>query len=101
MIRYFLALLLTLAVEALIVALLARGRHRWRAVKTSLCLNLFTHPLANLAYTGTLGSFLAVEASVVLVETWLYAWIEHPGMRRALIWSVAANGVTMALSFFF
>lgn len=98
MIRYLVALLVTLAVEALIIALLARGRHRWRAVKTSLCLNLFTHPLVNLSYTGTLGSFLAVETAVVLVEAWLYAWIEHPGMRRALIWSVAANGVTMAIS---
>ncbi len=98
LVRYVIALLVTLAVEALIVAALARRRHRWHAAKTSLCLNLFTHPLANRVFTGTLGSFIAVEAAVVLVETWLYAWIEHPGLRRALLWSVVANGVTMAMS---
>ena len=82
-------------------ALLARRGKRWRAAKTSLCLNLFTHPLANLAYVGKLGSFIAVEVAVVAVEAWLYAWIERPGARRAFVWSAAANGVTMALSWFF
>ncbi len=98
MIAWFVALAVTLAVEAAVIAALAHAGKRRRAAGTSLCLNLFTHPLANLAYTGTLLSFVAVESAVIAVEALLYATLERPGLRRALHWSLLANGVTMALS---
>lgn len=99
MIHALVALLLTIVVEAAVIALMAGGPRRWSVVQTSVGLNLLTNPLANWLYTGTLPSFLAIEAAVVAIEALLYAVIERPSARRALQWSLCANGVTMALSF--
>ncbi len=103
MMRYLLALALTVGVEALVLALLARtARTPARPLLVaSLFANLFTHPLANLAYTGSVPSFVAVEATVVLAEALLYAALLKPGATRALLWSLAANGASMALSILF
>ncbi len=100
MTRYFVALALTIGVEALVLVALARvARRPCRAVlSTSLCINLFTLPLANLAYSGTSASFVAVEAAVVAAEALLYAWLLRPGFARALLGSALANGASMALS---
>lgn len=98
MIRYFTALALTIVVEALVVALLSRGGERRRLVGASLFINLFTHPLANLCFTGTAASFLAIEAGVVVVEAALYAFVVGCPPRRAAALSLGANLASLALS---
>jgi hypothetical protein len=97
-IRYFAALALTLLVEAAAVALLSRGEERRRLVVASLFINLFTHPLANLFFSGTAASFLAIEAAVVVVETALYAFAVRVPLRRAAVLSLCANLASLALS---
>lgn len=101
MIRYLAALATTLLVEALVVALLSRGPQRATLVRTSLFVNLFTHPLANLFFAGTAPSFVALEASVVLVEAFLYALVAGVGFGRATLLSLAANVASLSLSFLF
>jgi hypothetical protein len=96
--RYFEALALTIFVEALVVALLSRGEQRTRLVLASLFINLFTHPLANLFFTGTAASFVAIEAGVVVVEAALYAGVVDVPLRRAALLSLAANVASLALS---
>lgn len=100
MTRYFVALALTIGVEALVLAALARVARSPRRplLLAGCCINLVTHPLANLAYTGTPGSFVAVEAAVVVAEALLYAWLLRTGFTRALLCSAVANGASMALS---
>jgi hypothetical protein len=97
-IRYFAALALTIVVEAIVVALLSRGVERGRLVRASLFINLFTHPLANLLFTGTTASFVAIEAGVVVVEAFLYASVERSPLRRAALLSLAANLASLGLS---
>ena len=97
--RYVAALAATLAVEALVVAFLTRGRVRNRVVATSLALNLVTHPLAWLLVRDVRLPFLLVEAAVIAAEAQLYRVIERPPLLRAWLWSLAANGVTIALSY--
>ncbi len=96
--RYLAALALTLIVEAVVLAACSRGSARGRLVRTSLFVNLLTHPLANLLLTGGTLSFVVVESGVIVAETLLYADLERCGARRALLWSLIANGATMALS---
>ena len=101
MIRYLLALLVTLGVEALVVAALTRGPQRALLVRVSFFVNLSTHPLANLFYAGTAPSFAALEMSVVLVEAFLYAIVAGSGFGRATLLSLAANVASLACTVFF
>lgn len=98
---YFLALAITLAVELPIVGALVRSRVErgwWIPV---LLLNLFTHPLANLAHWEGLAPFVVIEATVVLVEAGGFAFLLRLGPGRALLVSLAANTVTAAGSLLF
>ena len=52
-------------------------------------------------HAGTLPSFALVESAVVVAEAFAYKAILHMGWRRALLWSIAANGITMGLSALF
>ena len=104
MTRYLAALGATLVVEALVVAAIAPRPRRRDFVRTSLFLNLLTHPLATLVaeqLPATPVTFLAIETAVVLAEAVLYAAIERCGPRRAVLVSLAANVPTAALSALF
>jgi len=97
--RYFPALFMTIALEALVVALLTRRPNRARVVMTSLFVNLFTHPIAWSIVVDEFSSFLAVEAGVVVVETLLYAFVVPMSLRRAFVVSLVANLATIAMTF--
>jgi hypothetical protein len=99
LIHYFLALATTIIVEALVLAALTRGPERKRVVTASLFANCVTHPIAWVLNLGGLPIFIAVELAVVAAEAWLYAAVVPVRWSRALLWSLAANAVTAALSF--
>ena len=99
MTHYFIALGLTIAVEAIVLALLTRGTERRRVVTASLFVNCLTHPVAWILNAGGLPIFVAVELAVVAAEAQLYSTVVPARYRRALLWSVAANVPTIALSF--
>jgi hypothetical protein len=97
--RYGIALALTLAIEVPLVALCVDRERRKRATWDAIFLNLFTHPLANLAYWQG-ASFQAVEAAVMLTETCGYRIVTGLGWGRAAAIGVGVNVVTAALSSF-
>jgi hypothetical protein len=97
--RYFLALAATIAVEALVLALLTRRPDRRRVVTACVFVNCLTHPLAWILNSGGLPLFVAVELAVVAAEAWLYSTVVPASFGRALLWSVAANVPTLLLSF--
>ncbi len=65
---YFLALGVTIAVEIPLLLVCTPSRDRARVWQIALLLNLFTHPLANLAYWEGLAPLLIIEVGVVVVE---------------------------------
>lgn len=96
---YLLSLALTVAVECLLVPLVARlGGPRPRAVMDVVWFNLLSHPPATVLWQEASAPFLLVEAAVVTVEALLYARISGLGLRRGLILSLALNIPTAALS---
>jgi hypothetical protein len=99
LIHYFIALATTIAVEALVLAALARGPERKRVVTTCFFVNCLTHPIAWILSSGGLPLFAIVELAVVVAEAWLYTAVVPARWSRALLWSLVANGVTAALSF--
>lgn len=95
--NYPLALGLTIAIEAPLAALLARGNPRGRTLRDALFLNLFTHPLAwMLAARGA--GFWPVEAGVAATEALAWRWAGGLPWGRAGAVSLACNGATAALS---
>lgn len=95
------AFVLTCAVELAIVLALAPSPHRARVAADSLAANLFTHPLAFWLVTGGHLGFWPTEAAVCVVEAAVYAGISRLPAPRAALISLAANGVTLAMSFLF
>jgi hypothetical protein len=91
---YLLALSLTLACEAPIVALGYRRARRWWLA--FLAVNLFTHGLLWMAQPRGWPAVISAEIMIALVEAGLYARILGGGARRALLVSVAANAVSLA-----
>ena len=98
MTHYFAALAATVLVEALVLAAITRPPLRRRVVIASLFVNLLTHPLAWTLSDGGLPRFAAVELGVVAAEALLYAAVVPARLGRALVWSLAANAPTIALS---
>ncbi|MCA8952469.1 MAG: hypothetical protein KDE27_23360 [Planctomycetes bacterium] len=99
MIDWFLAFLLTCAIELPLVAAVApRGRRRRTAVD-SIAINLVTHPLAWLAVTGGWLPWGGTEILVTLAEATLYVAVARLALPRAVLAALLANGVTAALSF--
>lgn len=95
---WLLAFALTCAVEFPIVAALA-PTPRIRVAIDSLAANLCTHPMAYWLVThGWLG-FWPTEAAVCVVEAAIYLGASRLPWQRAAAISLAANGVTMAMSF--
>lgn len=93
------ALGLTLACEVPMLLVLAR-RHSGRAVfMAAVGASLLTHPLAwqaaaKLGPDQYVAGVVVIEAVVVVVEaTWYQFWL-RPGPGRALVWSLAANGLS-------
>lgn len=95
---YATALGLTLAVELPLAVAVAPRDERWHVGRVALLLNLFTHPLAFLAYRERLASFEAVELAVLAAETVGYRVACFAGWRRALGVALLTNGTTAALS---
>lgn len=94
------AFVLTCAVEFVIVLGVAPPPRR-RVAVDSLAANLLTHPLAYWLVTrGWLG-FWPAEGAVFVVEATIYARVSRLPAPRAAAISLAANGVTLAMSFLF
>jgi hypothetical protein len=90
---YLVALSLTLACEAPIVALGYRRVRRWWLAFVAI--NLFTHGLLWMAQPHGWVRLISAEIMIALVEAGLYARLLGGGARRALLVS-AANAVSLA-----
>jgi len=62
---------------------------------TCLAANLFTYPIAYLAWEYSLASFSIIEAMVFIIETMIYRWTARCRWRDAVILSGATNLVTL------
>ena len=98
---YSLALAITLGVEIPIARACVARRERPGVTRMALLLNLFTHPLANLAHWEGLLPFLAIEALVMITEALGYFVLAGVPLRRAILVSAIANAVTAAGSLLF
>lgn len=108
---YLLALGLTLVVEVPVAVALAGREKRWKMALDAPLLNLFSHPLATLAFffgglplaleadVSPLWAFAVVEAGVIAVEALGFWLLTGLSAARATLISLAANGLTIALSF--
>lgn len=95
------AFVLTCAVEFAIVFAIAPPTQRVRIATDSLAANLCTHPPAFWLVTQGHAGFWPVEFTVWLVEAAIYVGVSRLPVLRALATSMAANGVTLAMSFWF
>ena len=93
------AFALTCAIELPVVVLIAGRGLRRRAAVDSLAANLLTHPAAWYLVRSTGVPWLAAEVVVAAVELLVYRRVTRLTWLRAAAASVAANGVTAALSF--
>ena len=91
---YFLALGVTIAVEIPLLLVCTPSRDRARVWQIALLLNLFTHPLANLAYWEGLAPLLIIEVGVVVVEALGYFLLTPLSLRRSLALAALANLIT-------
>jgi hypothetical protein len=69
------AFALTLAIEVPIVMVLAPRRRRSRTVGIAVCAQMFTHPLAWLAFQQGVLGWWSVEGAVVVVEGAIYSLV--------------------------
>ena len=98
---------LTVAVELALAALLCRrshrGRDRMRLAAAVVLLNCFTHPLAFLFASESLGfgprEFWILEAAVFGAEALGYRWITAMSWGRAVGLSLSCNGATVLVSY--
>ena len=90
---YLLALSLTLAAEAPIVALGYRRVRRWWL--GFVAVNLFTHGLLWTLQPHGAARLICAEIMIALVEAGLYARLFGGGARRALVVSFAANALSL------
>lgn len=89
-----LALLATIVLETLVASLLLR-RFTWLP---TLAIQLTTWPVAQTLVSRGARLWL-VELGVVLAEIAMWRFILPTTWRRAVLLSVAANGVTAAIAF--
>ena len=97
MLPYVLRLLVTIAVEGLVV-LGAANTARRRTLATCACLNLFTHPLATLLLIEPRLSPgpLLIEILVVAAEAIGYCLVAGLSAGRAVALSLLANVASVA-----
>ena len=81
--------------------MLAPAKQRRLVILVAALLNLFTHPLATVAYLQGWGSFTTVEIGVVLVEFLGYWIVGGLRLSRAAAIALVANLPTAALSLLF
>jgi hypothetical protein len=94
---YFFSFFLTFVLEFLIIFLLTK--HDWKKLLLYvLLINLFTWPLANLAYHFG-GNFYLIELNVILAEGLLLSLLLRKKYIYCLGLSFIANLVTALLSF--
>jgi len=97
-VSYPAALALTLALELVIVGLLAPRGRRGEVLFACVCVNLLSHPPAAWLLVGGV-KMEALEVGVLALETLGYRLALGPGWRRAGGLALAANGITWALSY--
>ena len=95
------AFALTCAIELPVVALIASRGLRRRAAGDSLAANLLTHPAAWYLVRSAGLPWFAAEIGVAAIELLVYRRVTRLSWLRAAAASLAANGVTAALSFVF
>lgn len=101
MISWATAFLMTVGIEAPLVALAAPAGKRRDAAIDSLALNLMTHPCAWWSVQQWPAQWTAIELAVLAAETCGYALASRVGWRRGFVLAAVANVVTAALSFVF
>lgn len=92
------ALVITLAVEGLVVLAIAPAVLRRRAAVDSMFANLFTHPLAWLVLGEGALAWGWAELAVFVIEAGVFSWITGMAWWRALVTAGIANGVTAGLA---
>jgi hypothetical protein len=100
---YWTAFQITICVEILVGAAVARwmmsGRAPWDAVCLAvLGVNLVTHPVAWYAIARLSGAWAIVEGLVVVVEFLLLRMVFPFRAWQAAVLAVATNGATLLLS---
>ena len=103
MIVYLLAILVATIVIETLIALLLRRRGQLQVERSQIMsdvplVNLFTQPLANLAFRSFGAPFAVVELAVILVELLIYKKIMSLSWRSAAGLSIATNGATILVS---
>lgn len=91
---YLPLLLLTLAIELLVVSALAPRRRRREAVTVAAALNLLTHPAATLLGCWWFVDLLSLEVLALLVEWLGYMRLLRVGPVVALRLSLPANALS-------
>ena len=95
---YLTALAVTLICEAPIVVLGYRNIAPLGRIGASVvAVNAFTHGLLWMVQPRTTARLAAAEAIILLVEAGLYARLLGGGARRALVVSLAANVLSLAV----
>ncbi|MGE0143604.1 MAG: hypothetical protein AB7I19_07450 [Planctomycetota bacterium] len=90
------AFALTLAIEVPIVMVMAPRRRCLRTFGVASCTQMFTHPLAWLAFQQGILGWWSVESAVVLVEAAIYSPVF--GRRTlAFVVSLIANAISAGL----
>ena len=93
-----LAFAVTVGVEILVALVWARLAHRRPPFVDLVILNLITHPAAFALSTTQLG-FTPIEVMVITVEAVGYRIATRLSWGQAVTLSLAANGVSLSLSF--
>jgi hypothetical protein len=91
---YCLFLAATIALELVVVRMLAPAAQRRRAVTVCAAANLFTHPFATLLSWHWFADLIAIEAVVILAEAACYLRLVPLSAGRAFGLAAAANVFT-------
>jgi hypothetical protein len=94
---YILSLVLTTAVEFLVLWLLTRRPVR-QVLIYSILVNALTQPIATYVYQNVIGVLWLVEVGVVLVESVIIMLLFKFRYGRAALLSLAANSVTTLIA---
>lgn len=97
MILYLATLIATIVIETYIAIAMNR-RERGRLRFDAPLVNLLTHPLARMLIGAGALSWVVAELLIVVLEALLYTTVTRLPVRRAIVTSVVANGVTIILA---
>lgn len=102
MTEYLGTLLLTIAIELVVVFSVGIWRKSWRGsipAFTCCSLNLVTHPLANIAHFALGVPLAPIELTVILLEALGYWRIARISPGDSLVLSLVANVLSMMFGF--